>query len=126
MPKDSKGRFHLNVQRAHAADRMAAAPKTPLHEPKAPTETNELGAHEAENKGLEEAEDQPIGRKLMEQAAADGGKHMHITRGDAGYTTHHVAEDGEVEGPHDHANIEALKEHLIRFFDEEEAEQGEY
>lgn len=53
-----------------------------------------------------------------------GGKHMHVHQGEQeeGYTTHHVGEDGKVEGPHDHQNMEELKSHMGKFFDEEEHE----
>ena len=51
-----------------------------------------------------------------------GGKHMHIHQHEGGHTTHHVGEDGKVEGPHEHENTEQLKEHMGKFFDEEENE----
>ena len=52
----------------------------------------------------------------------EGGAHMHIHHDGSKMSSSHVAEDGEVQGPHDHANIEALKEHLGKFFGEEENE----
>lgn len=54
--------------------------------------------------------------------ATMGGKHMHVHHHEGGITTHHVGEDGKVEGPHDHENTEALKEHMGKFLDEEEHE----
>jgi hypothetical protein len=55
-----------------------------------------------------------------------GGKHMHVQHHehDGSYTTHHVTEDGKVEGPHEHANLEELKNHQDKFFNEEEHEGG--
>jgi hypothetical protein len=55
-----------------------------------------------------------------------GGKHMHVHQHEAGYTTHHVKEDGKVEGPHDHENTEELKHHMSKFFDEEEHEPSSH
>lgn len=63
-----------------------------------------------------------IGHALMHMAAhhEGDGKHMHVHQdGGGGHTSHHVAEDGKVQGPHDHENIEALKDHMGRFLDEE-------
>lgn len=48
-----------------------------------------------------------------------GGKHMHVHQHEGGLTSHHVGEDGKVEGPHDHESTEQLKEHMAKFFDEE-------
>ncbi len=62
--------------------------------------------------------------------AAGGGKHVMISKHDDGsITSHHIGDTGEVEGPHDHANLEELKQHLQQileeleqFFTEEETE----
>jgi hypothetical protein len=59
---------------------------------------------------------------LKAMHAEMGGKHMHVHQHEGGLTSHHVGEDGKVEGPHDHENTEALKEHMGKFFDEEEHE----
>jgi hypothetical protein len=46
-----------------------------------------------------------------------GGDHMHIHGHDEGYTTHHLMEDGEVKGPHEHKNMGALKKHVAATMD---------
>ena len=63
-----------------------------------------------------------MGHAMMEAAAEHpiGGKHMHVHQDHMGkLTSHHVGEDGEVQGPHEHGNLEALKQHMSQFFDEE-------
>lgn len=88
------------------------------------------GTYHTEGHDGERTEHPHIGHALMHMAAKHSeGKHMHVHEGEDGeHTTHHVGEDGKVEGPHDHENIEAVKEHLGKFFDEEEHEgkHGEY
>jgi hypothetical protein len=83
--------------------------------------------------GISERMEKPMGEKpggehggvpehLKAMHAEMGGKHMHVHQHEGGLTSHHVGEDGKVEGPHDHENTEALKEHMGKFFDEEEHE----
>lgn len=54
-----------------------------------------------------------FGHAIMHIAKHHGpeGDHMHIHGEEDGYTTHHVMDDGEVEGPHEHANMRELKKH---------------
>jgi len=54
-----------------------------------------------------------------------GSKHAMVSHDGYGMTSHTVDEDGNHEGPHDHANIEELKGHLGKFFNEEEGEGHE-
>lgn len=138
MPRDSKGNFHLNIQQAHAADRMRspAAAKGSAAVPdavQAPSEDTGMahttlhdhgdGSFHTESSDGERTEHPAIGHALMHLAAKHSdGKHMHVHHDGLEAVSHHVAEDGQVEGPHDHANIEALKDHLGKFFDEEENE----
>jgi hypothetical protein len=104
MPLDGKGKFHLNSQQASSHDKMGGAPQPTDGEP------NEAPS--------------PVHEHLQALHAAMGGKHMHIHSDGMDHTSHQIGEDGQVEGPHDHANIEALKEHMGKFFDEEEQEGG--
>ena len=58
-------------------------------------------------------------------AAEPGSKHMVVSHDGYAYKSHGVREDGSHEpeqGAHDHENIEALKDHMGKFFDEEEQE----
>lgn len=75
--------------------------------------------------GGEETQHPHIGHALMHLAAHHDGeaKHMHVHSDGMSHTTHHVA-GGKVEGPHEHEDTEALKEHLGRFLDEEGSERG--
>jgi len=70
-------------------------------------EQGEPGAHEA-LESMHEAE--------------PGAKHMVVSHDGYGMTSHGVDENGEHSGPHDHENMEALKSHMGKFFDEEENE----
>lgn len=112
MPKDKGGKFHFSQQQASHADKGSMGKPTPSPMKEAPTE-----------KPMDGGGEDHIGKSLMEQASADGGKHMYVKAHDmGGYTSHHVGHDGNVEGPHDHENMDALKNHMSQFFDEEGAE----
>lgn len=69
-----------------------------------------------------DGEESGVKGHLKAMHAEHGGKHMHVHQHEGGYTTHHVKDDGNVEGPHDHENTEQLKSHMDRFFNEEEHE----
>ena len=59
-------------------------------------------------------------------AADPGSKHMIVSHDGYAYKSHGIKEDGAhepQEGAHDHENIEALKDHMNQFFDEE-AQEG--
>lgn len=58
-------------------------------------------------------------------ASEPGSKHAVVSHDGYGMTSHTVDEDGNHEGPHDHANIEELRGHLGKFFNEEEGEGHE-
>ena len=148
MPKDSSGGFHLNYQRAHAADRMkenpmgSAKPKmggsaVAEHEPKMEGEGQSMGhitIHKGEGGGYstethdgEKMEHPTLGHALMHAANhhEPDSKHMHVKDDSmGGMESHHVGEDGEVQGPHSHENIEALKQHMDQFLNEEGHEGG--
>ena len=58
-------------------------------------------------------------------AAEPGSKHMIVSHDGLGMRSHGIHEDGRHEpeqGAHDHENIEELKSHLGKFFNEEEQE----
>ena len=124
MPKDSKGNYHPNIQRAHAADRMDAKPKespavaanmmgnsgeehTTMH-------ANGDGTYRTEGSGQEPMEHPSIGHALMNMASKHSdGDHMHVHQGmDGEVTTHHVMDGGSVEGPHSHEHMDAAAEHM--------------
>lgn len=57
--------------------------------------------------------------------AEPGSKHMIVSHDGYSYKSHGIHEDGRhepEEGAHDHENIEELKGHLGKFFNEEEHE----
>lgn len=95
MPKDKRGNFHLNTQRAMAADKMADPPASHGDTP-APMP----------NAGMGDMADMP--------------HHKVYDHGDGSY--HTESPDGQ---QHDHDNIEALKEHFDRFMGEEMGEGQE-
>jgi hypothetical protein len=58
-------------------------------------------------------------------AAEPGSKHMIVSHDGLGMRSHGIHEDGTHEpeqGAHDHENLEELKSHMGKFFDEEEEE----
>lgn len=112
MPKDSSGKFHMNAQRARAADRNKAEPMK-ADEPEAVDNPRE---ERAEGEGGDEA----VTSHLEAMQGERGGSHMHIHKHEEGYTTHHVGEDGTVEGPHHHPDEAALHEHIGRTLGGEE------
>ena len=60
--------------------------------------------------------------------ADPSSKHMIISHDGYGVKSHGIDEQGKHEpeqGAHDHENIEALKQHMGQFFDEEEHEPSE-
>ena len=125
MPLDGKGKFHINSQMASSSDKLEGTVPAGEGEGK-PHELYPHGDgtyHTVSPEG-ERAEHPHIGHALMHMAAhhEPGAKHMHVMSDGMDHTTHHVEEGGEVQGPHDHENIEAVKEHLGKFFDEEEHE----
>lgn len=143
MPVDKAGKYHLNSQRAHASDRMAAGPSAAgkMSVQSTPKDTAENtgqgpggssshlhdhgdGTFHIEHHDGSRTEHPHIGHALMHMAAkhSPGDKHMHAHHDGMSHTSHHVGEDGVVQGPHEHEDTEALKEHLGRFFDEEAAE----
>ncbi len=77
-------------------------------------------------KPMESEHEGGVPEHLKAMHAEMGGKHMHVHQHEGGITSHHVGEDGKVEGPHDHENMEALKEHMGKFFDEEEHEPSHH
>lgn len=55
-----------------------------------------------------------IAEHLSQMHAQHGGKHMHIHHDGGTITTHHVGEDGKVEGPHDHPDMDSVREHMSK------------
>jgi hypothetical protein len=82
------------------------------------------GSYHTEGSDGEKVEHPHIGDALMHMAGKHSdGEHMHAHKGEDGsLTSHHVGEDKQVQGPHNHQNIEALKDHMGKFLDEEEGE----
>lgn len=114
MPTDKSGKYHFNTQRANAADKFNES--KPKLEP--PAAHGDTPAPEAKDDG-------DVASHLSALHAASGGKHIHVHDDGLGtITSHHVGEDGEVQGPHNHENIEALKQHMDQFLNEEGGEDG--
>ena len=84
------------------------------------------GTFHSEGHDGEQVEHPHIGHALMHMAQkhAPGIKHMHVQHDGVEHVSHHVGEDGEVQGPHSHENMEALKQHMDQFLNEEENESG--
>lgn len=72
----------------------------------------------------EKAEHPSIGHALIHMGMRHEpeGAHSHVHHAEEGHTSHH-GKDGEVSGPHDHENLEALKSHMGKFLDEEEGQE---
>ena len=87
----------------------------PMHESHQAGPAMEDGSHHA-----------AIHDHLQEMHEATGHAHSHIEHhGDGRHTSHHIDEAGQMSGPHDHENLEALKSHMDQFLNEEGEEGGE-
>lgn len=71
----------------------------------------------------EEGEEGGVAEHLKAMHSEMGGKHIHAHAHEGGLTSHQIGDDGNMEGPQDHESIEALKQHMDAFFNEEEQEQ---
>ena len=146
MPTDKSGKYHLNTQRMHAHEKSQGAskpmggekapmPKEPM-EPKGEGESQGHttlhdhgdGSFHTEGHDGEKIEHPHIGHALAHMGAKHaGGSHMHIHHDGMSHTTNHAHEDGQVEGPHQHGDVEALKEHVGNIFGDggEESEDSD-
>lgn len=59
--------------------------------------------------------------EMMHDAEPDS-KHMIVSHDGMSMKSHGIDENGMHDGPHDHENMEALKSHMNKFFNEEEDE----
>ena len=112
MAKDMKGNFHRAGFQARKADRMPAVEE-----------------HKEEGQQPEPQQDGGDDHMHMAaeamHAAEPESKHMIVSHDGYGMKSHGIHEDGRHEpehGAHDHENIEELKSHLGKFFNEEEQE----
>lgn len=88
----------------------------------------EREAHQPGSHIDEESHHAAIHEHLKDMHEATGHAHSHIEHhGDGRHTSHHIDASGSVSGPHDHENLEALKDHMGQFLDEEgqEGDEGE-
>jgi hypothetical protein len=143
MPTDKAGKFHLNAQRAMASDKAATGPSKGITampgvsgEETSDGTAADTGVHttlhnhgdgtfHTEHHDGTRTEHPHIGHALahMHGLHNDGGaKHINVHSDGMTHTSHQHDGSGNVEGPHDHANIEALKEHMGKFLDEESHE----
>lgn len=83
------------------------------------------GTYHTEGHDGERTEHPHIGHALAHMAAKHepDGKHSHVHHEDGGgHVSHHSGGGEGVSGPHDHENLEALKNHMGKFLNEEENE----
>ena len=85
MPFDSQKKFHMNTQRAMAADKM---PKKPPMPPKAPNVHSQSGSGEG---GVKDA--------MPDEDMGDSTRTMISHNGDGTHSVQH--DDGEETGPHE-------------------------
>jgi hypothetical protein len=147
LPKDSMGKHHPNAQLAMSADKMrgkAPGGMKPMgggmkDEAPAKMETEGGGEHSELHPhgdgtfhtvaGGQQTEHPHIGHALAHLAAHHAPEHLHShvehkMDGSGMHTSHHARMGGEVDGPHDHANMDALKTHMDQFLSEEGHEGG--
>lgn len=96
-----------------------------LHNPRRPEPKEFAAGKEAEGEHEAESRDPMHDAAEAMHKADPGSKHMIVSHD--GYTakSHGIHEDGThepAEGAHDHENMEALKSHMTKFFNEEENE----
>ena len=114
MAKDMKGNFHRAGFQARKADSMGAS----------------MGQKSMDGEAQPEPEQDSGGDHMHTaaealHAAEPESKHMIVSHDGYGMKSHGIHEDGRHEpehGAHDHENIEELKSHLGKFFNEEEQE----
>lgn len=149
MPLDNKGKFHNSIQRAMASNKaqtgvasreargarvIAGLGKNGGTEDTASAHQN--GGHTIHPNGDgtfysvsadgERMDHPSAGHAAVHFLSKHGedGKHMAVSSDGYEHTSHHAESGAEVQGPHSHDNIEALKEHMNQFFDEEAAEKS--
>ena len=108
MAFDKTGKYHMSPHHAKMADGMGKRGKEGSDEEEASEPESE---REAEGDDGDGEQDGPH-EMLQELHAKHGGKHMHVHAHDAGVTTHHITEDGNVEGPHHHASTQEAADHM--------------
>jgi len=115
MAFDKAGKYHMNPARAKMAD---SAP---------PKQGNAKQPHDMTKPGPEgeTADGSDVPKLLEELHAKHGGKHMHVHHDGITMTSHHIGDDGVVEGPHEHATTDDLKSHMDMAFGGEETPQEE-
>jgi len=123
--KANDGSLHTNrnmmVQRNRSLEsksKMGENSADPLLSPVSEPDGDEMGMDNTD-----------INDHLANMHEQDGKAHSHVIHhGDGTHTSHHVDENGEVSGPHDHENLQALKDHFDQFLNEEshEGEDGGY
>lgn len=83
------------------------------------------GSHHIEHEDGTTTEHGHIGHALMHLAGKHSDGMHHHTHSDGmggGHTVHTSEHGGEPQGPHDHDNLESVKQGLDKFFGEEQAE----
>lgn len=83
------------------------------------------GTHHIEHEDGSRTDHEHIGHALMHLAGKHSEGMHHHTHSDGmggGHTVHTAAHGQEPEGPHDHENLESVKDGLDKFFNEEENE----
>jgi hypothetical protein len=96
-----------------------------LHNPRRPEPAEEKKAPAHVDTGEQPEGDHHHAAAEALHAAEPGSKHMIVSHDGYGMRSHGIHEDGRHEpeqGAHDHENLEALKSHMGKFFDEEEEE----
>src|SRR5215469_16582895 len=95
MPMDQKGKFRM-------APHLASPQRGSSH-PNFQTEAKH--SEQASEAGKAEAGGVAQHLKAM-HGESGGGTHMHIqSHGGGRFTSHHVSDDGQVQGPHSHASL---------------------
>ena len=105
---------------AEAMSRLSN-PRRPSAMPAEPAKVDDGGQH---SEGEAEGDHMHAAAEAM-HAAEPGSKHMIVSHDGYGMKSHGIDEQGKHEpeqGAHDHENIEELKSHLGKFFNEEEQE----
>lgn len=76
------------------------------------------GSEEPEMDGEEKGGD--VKEHLMKMHAKMGGTHSHLHSDGMSHASHHVSEDGQHSGPHEHESADAMAEHTKKMHGGEE------
>ena len=123
--KQGKVKSFTNRDAAMAHERRGGSVAQAVGKPQKQEFDDEGGDWGEEQSSEMQPHQEAIQEGLKAAHEGTGEAHSHIEHHEDGsHTSHHIGKDGEMSGPHDHENIEALKDHMDQFLEEEGREKA--